>query len=364
MKDRSYAELRATHVEDHRRLFRRVKIDLGGAEASKMPTNERLDAIRRGVADPQLAALYFQYGRYLMMASARPGTLTPHLQGIWSETIRPIWHSGYCLNLNEQMNFWPAEVANLAECHTTLFDLMDGLVKPGQRTAQIHYGARGWAVHLMTDIWGFTEPGYGPYGYWPMTTAWLCRHPWEHYLYNGNKEFLAKRAFPLMKGAAQFLLDFLVEAPQGTPVAGKLVTNPSQSPEDEFTLPNGLRGYLTYGSTVDLMIARELFTNCIRAIDILGLKEEAGFRANLEAAKQAGAARGWSIFGRVLVRVTRPIEVCKFFFATIPSQISLTPIPRATALCFRSTETSAERLESRRCCCKVTNLVPGTTVCG
>jgi alpha-L-fucosidase 2 len=157
-------------------------------------------------------------------------------------------------------------------------------VEPGSRTARIHYGARGWVVHLMTDIWGFTEPGYGPHGYWPMTTAWLCRHPWEHYLYSGDEEFLEKRAYPLMKGAARFLLDFLVEVPEGTPAAGKLVTNPSQSPESQFLLPDGSPGYLTYGATGDLMIARELLTNCIRAIEILELEKEADFRRELEKA--------------------------------------------------------------------------------
>ena len=284
--DKSYAALRADHVDDHRRLFGRVSIDLGPTAASQLPTDERLATWRQGGDGPDLAALYFQFGRYLMMASSRPGTLPSHLQGIWNENLRPIWHSGYWLNMNEEMNYWPAEVANLDECHTALFDLMERLVEPGCKTARIHYGARrGWVVHLMTDVWGFTEPGYGPHGHWPMSAAWLCRHPWEHYLYGGDKAFLAQRAFPLMKGVAQFLLDFLVEAPQGSPVAGKLVTNPSQSPENEFLMPNGSRGYLSCGSTVDLMIVRELFTNCLQAIDILGLKEDL-FREELASSLQ------------------------------------------------------------------------------
>jgi len=284
VRDKTYEELRSAHVADYQRLFRRVEIDLGGNDRAAMPTDERLDAVRNGADDPQLGALYFQYGRYLMIASSRPGTLPPHLQGIWSENIRPIWHCGYWLNLNEEMNFWPVEVANLPECHLPLFDLMDYIVEPGTRTARVHYGARGWAVHLMTDIWGFTEPGYGVHGYWPMSGPWLCRHPWEHYLFTGDRDFLALRAFPLMKGAARFLLDFLVEAPPGTPYAGKLVTNPSQSPENSYITTDGTKGYLTYGSTADLMITRELFTNCIQAIDILGLRDEDGFRAELEAA--------------------------------------------------------------------------------
>ena len=282
--DTSYEDLREAHIKEYQRLFRRVQIDLGGNEAAETPTDQRLEAVRDGVDDPQLAALYFQYGRYLMISSARPGTLPPHLQGIWSENIVPVWYAGYWLNLNEQMNNWLPEVANLAECHTALFDLMAMLVEPGARTARVHYGARGWVVHLMTDVYGFTEPGYGAHGAWPMSTAWLCRHLWEHYLYSGDVEFLAERAYPLMKGAAEFLLDFLVEAPAGTPVAGKLVTNPSQSPENSFRTATGRHGYLCYGATGDTMITRELFTNCVRAIDLLGQASEAGFRQELEAA--------------------------------------------------------------------------------
>ena len=281
---KSYEALRDAHIEDHQRLFRRVRIDLGGSEAAKMPSDKRLEAVRNGGDDPHLAALYFQYGRYLMMASARAGTLPPGLQGIWSENIVPIWHAGYWLNLNEQMNYWPAETANLAECHTALFDLMDMLVAPGARTARANYDARGWAVHLMTDAYGFSEPGYGAHGAWPMSAAWLCRHLWEHYLYSGDERFLAERAYPLMKGAARFLLDFLVEAPEGTLLAGKLVANPSQSPENHFLTADGNHGYLSYGSTVDTMITRELFTNCISTIDILGAASEADFRRELEAA--------------------------------------------------------------------------------
>lgn len=281
LRDKSYVALREDHIQDHRRLFRRVALDLGGEEAARIPTDERLQRVRDGEDDPNLAVLYFQYGRYLLMASSRPGTLPAHLQGIWSEYIKPIWHCGYWLNLNIQMNYWPVEIVNLAECHEPLFDLMDYLVEPGKRTAQVHYGAQGWVAHLMTDIWGFTEPGYAPHGYWPMSAPWLCRHPWEHYLFSGDEQFLAECAYPLMKGAAQFMLDFLIEAPEGTRFAGKLVTNPSQSPENSFIMPNGKSGYLCYGSTVDIMITRELFTNCIQAIDILGLDSEASFRREM-----------------------------------------------------------------------------------
>jgi len=282
--DKSYEQLRDAHVEDHQRLFRRLHIDLGGQQADAIPTDKRLEALRTGEDDPHLIATYFQYARYLMMASARPGTLPPSLQGIWSENLTPVWHAGYWLNLNEQMNYWPVEAFNLAECHTALFDLMDMLVEPGTRAARASYGARGWAVHLMTDAYGFAEPGYGAHGGWPMSTAWLCRHLWEHYLHSGDESFLAERAYPLIKGAARFLLDFLVEAPEGTPLAGKLVANPSQSPENSFIMADGTHGYLSYASTVDTMITRELFTNCAAIIDLLDLTAETDFRHELEDA--------------------------------------------------------------------------------
>ncbi len=284
VRGKSYQELRETHVSDHRNMFRRVSLDLDGGKMNDTPTNKRVAAVKNGANDPGLTALYFQYGRYLLMASSRPGTLPPHLQGIWSEYIHPIWHCGYWLNLNEEMNFWPAESANLAECHTALFDLMNYLEEPGSRTAKVHYNARGWVAHLMTDVWGFTEPGYGIHGYWPMSAPWLCQHLWQHYLYSGDRYFLGARAYPLMKGAAQFLLDFLIEAPPGTPVAGKLVTNPSQSPENSYVAPDGGRGYLCYGSTVDIMITRELFNNCLEAISILGPDFDVAFRNELETA--------------------------------------------------------------------------------
>jgi alpha-L-fucosidase 2 len=278
---RSAEELRATHVADHQSLYRRVRLDLGGRD--DVPTDRRVEAVRRGGDDPYLAALLFQFGRYLTIAGSRPGTLPHNLQGIWNEHIVPVWFAGYWLNLNEQMSYWPVEVANLAECHTPLFDLMDRLVGPGSRTARVHWGARGWAVHLMTDVYGFTEPGYAPHGAWPMAGPWLCRHLWEHYLYSGDRDFLAERAYPLMRGAARFLLDFLVEAPAGTPLAGKLVANPSQSPENSFRLADGSIGYLCYAATVDTMISRELLTSCIAAVDILGLAGETSFRAEMAA---------------------------------------------------------------------------------
>ena len=284
---KDYATLRAAHVEDHQRLFRRVELSLGDRnKASQLPTDERLTALRQGANDPQLVELYFQYGRYLLMGSSRPGCLPANLQGIWNEHMEAPWNSDFHTNINLQMNYWPAEVCNLAECHLPLFDYMDRLVEPGSRTAKIHYGARGWVVHHLSDVWGFTTPADGVWGIWPMGAAWLCQHPYEHYLFSGDKKFLAERAYPLMKGAARFVLDFLVEAPEGTVFPGKLVTNPSHSPENIFRKADGTQSSFTYAATMDLLIIHDLFTNCLEAIEILGAggSFDSEFRVELETA--------------------------------------------------------------------------------
>lgn len=180
------------------------------------------------------------------------------------------------------MNYWVPEICNLAECHIPLFDYMETLVGPGSRTAKSHYGANGWVIHHLSDVWGFTTPADGTWGIWPVGAAWLCEHVWEHYLFGGDKDFLIGQGYPLMKGAARFILDFLVEAPEDTPLAGKLVTNPSHSPENSFLKPDGTRSLFTYAATMDLEIIHELFTNCIACIDVL--EEDAEFRAELVSA--------------------------------------------------------------------------------
>ena len=278
-----YDKLKADHMADHRRYFRRVAIDLGPADAAvtALPTDQRLAKVK-DAPDPGLEALLFQFGRYLLISCSRPDTMPANLQGLWAWQMNPPWNSDYHLNINLQMNYWPAESTNLAECHLPLFDLMDGLVNPGGHIAEINYGARGWVAHHLTDAWGYAAAADGPWGIWPMGAAWLAQHPWEHYAFTGDKHFLRQRAWPLMKGAAQFVLDFLVEAPPGTPVAGKLVTNPSHSPENSFILPNGERHVFTYGATMDLMIIHELLTNCILASEILDT--DADFRAECEQA--------------------------------------------------------------------------------
>jgi len=265
-----YAKLLDRHLKDFQPLMDRVSLDLGGSEANAKPTDERLQAVQNGAEDPALAALYFQFGRYLLLSSSRPGSQPANLQGIWNPTGSPCWGSKYTTNINLQMNYWPSEVANLSECSMPVYDMMDDLMITGTKVAKEQYNCRGWVVHHNTDLWRGAAPVDGVWGVWPMGSAWLARHPWDHYQFTGDREFLEKRAWPQMRGAARFVLDFLIEAPAGSPVAGKLVTNPSQSPENAFLLQDGTRAKLTYGSTMDLMIVRDLFENCLAAIDVLG----------------------------------------------------------------------------------------------
>jgi alpha-L-fucosidase 2 len=272
---RPYGELLARHVADHRSLFRRVRLDLGSAERDTLSTDERLAAVRAGTVDPGLAATYFQYGRYLLIASSRPGTQPANLQGLWNDDVNPAWGSKYTININTEMNYWPAEVANLAECHEPLFDLIEQLREPGRRTARLHYGARGFVAHHNTDLWRATTPVDGArWGLWPMGAAWLSTHLFEHYAFGGDVAFLRK-AYPVLKEASQFLLDFLVEDEQG-----RLVTNPSHSPENAFLDEKGNEGVLCVGATMDFGIIRELFGDSLRAAEVLG--ENAEFRARLQ----------------------------------------------------------------------------------
>jgi alpha-L-fucosidase 2 len=269
--------LRRRHVADHQKLFRRVSLDLGTSSSTKLSTEERLAKIKAGANDPGLVALYFQYGRYLLLGSSRPGGLPANLQGLWNEHLNAPWNSDYHTNINLQMNYWPAEVTNLSECHVPLLDFTASLVPSGQKTAQVHYNARGFVVHHLTDVWGFTTPADGVWGIWPMGAAWLCQHLWEHYAFTGYKKYLAARAYPVMKEGARFLLDFLVPDAQG-----RLVTNPSHSPENSFRKPDGTVSQFTVGATMDLQIIHDLFTHCIVASRLLNTDE--AFCEELQAA--------------------------------------------------------------------------------
>ena len=271
---KSYKKLIAAHIAEHSRLFGRVDLQLGkiAPETLALPTDKRLALAKtNGTPDNGLVETFFQYGRYLLICSSRPGAMPANLQGLWAWQMNPPWNADYHTNINFQMNYWPSEITNLSEMHMPMFDLMDALVEPGQKTAKVLYGADGWVVHHLTDAWGFTAPADGPQGIWPVGSAWLAQHPWEHYAYTKDKEFLKNRAYPLMKGAAEFIFDFLVVAPEGTACPGKLVTNPSYSPENEFYLPNGQKTVFTYGATMDLEIIHDLLTHCIEACNVLGI---------------------------------------------------------------------------------------------
>lgn len=265
----SYEQLRARHVADVAAHMGRLVLELGDAETSDLPTDERLAAVKAGAMDAGLDALYCQYGRYLLLASSRPGTQPANLQGIWNQDIAPAWGSKWTTNINLQMNYWHAETGNLAECHGPLFDLIDDLRVTGAATAKRYYGARGWVLHHNADLWRGTPPVDGVWGIWALGAAWLARHAWEHYLFSQDTEFLRRRAWPIMREAALFLADFLIEAPAGSPVAGRLVTCPSHSPENRFIKADGSEGLFTYAATMDLMIVHDLFTACIDAEALL-----------------------------------------------------------------------------------------------
>ncbi len=229
-------------------------------------TAERLAGFREGRCDPDLIATYFQYGRYLLIGSSRPGTQPANLQGIWNEHFLPPWDSKYTININTQMNYWPAETCNLSECHLPLFDLVERMREPGRHTARTMYGCRGFVAHHNTDIWGDTAPQdiWIPATYWPMGAAWLCLHLWEHYQFTLDNDFL-ERAYGTMKEAAEFFADFLEADPKG-----RLVTVPSVSPENTYILPSGEKGCLCAGPSMDSQILFALFSNCIEAAGLLG----------------------------------------------------------------------------------------------
>ncbi|PTY07101.1 hypothetical protein DB347_07245 [Opitutaceae bacterium EW11] len=270
---KSFSALRDAHVADYQRLFRRVSIDLGHSPAADLPTDER---VRDGglAADPALAALYFQYGRYLLISSSRPGSQPANLQGIWNDSLWPAWGSKYTININTEMNYWPAEVTNLSECAEPLFAMISDLSQTGANVARKQYGAGGWMAHHNTDIWRAAAPIDGAFwGMWPTGGAWLCTHLWEHYLFTGDRAFLA-RAYPLMKGSAQFFLDTLVEDPRHH----WLVTSPSISPENAHH--DGVTSVM--GPTMDEQIVRDLFNACIASAKILG--QDADFSSRLSSA--------------------------------------------------------------------------------
>ncbi len=271
---RPWARLMADHQADHRALFRRVGVDFGRTRADLLPTDER---IKRSPTtdDPSLAALYFQYGRYLLIACSRPGSQPANLQGVWNDKTDAPWGSKYTININTEMNYWPAEPTNLPELVEPLIALVQDIAQTGTTTAKVMYGARGWVAHHNTDLWRATAPIDGAmYGVWPTGGAWLCKHVYDHYDYNRDRAYLA-RVYPLIKGSARFFLDTLVVDPK----FGVLVTNPSISPEND----HGHGSSLVAGPTMDQAIVRDLFENCLKAETILG--PDQAFVAELKAAR-------------------------------------------------------------------------------
>ncbi|MFC4313543.1 glycoside hydrolase N-terminal domain-containing protein [Steroidobacter flavus] len=272
---RSFNELLSRHQTDHRRLFRRVQLDLGQTAAADRPTDERVRTSMTG-DDPALAALYYQYGRYLLIASSRPGSQPANLQGIWNDMSNPPWGSKYTININTEMNYWPAEPTDLGECVEPLIAMLKDLSVTGARTAKTMYGARGWVTHHNTDLWRATGPIDGAkYGMWPMGGAWLCQHLWDRYDYSRDVRYL-ESVYPILKSAAEFFLDTLVEHPNGQ----WLVTNPSMSPENNHRPDVSIAA----GPTMDNQILRDLFANTAKAAGILNRDQE--FVASLEATRK------------------------------------------------------------------------------
>jgi len=267
---KKFAQLKSAHIADYQKYFNRVQLSITDKPTNDKPTNERLSDYKKGTDDASLEMLYFNFGRYLLISSSRPGGIPANLQGIWNGNIRPSWGSNYTTNINLQMNYWPAEILNLSECAEPLFDQIEHLAINGKAIAKNFYNCGGWAVHHNSDIWALANPvgegvGDPKWANWALGSPWLCQHLFEHYRYTGDKKFLKEKAYPLMKGAADFCVDWLVEHD------GYLVTAPSTSPENNYYLPDGGKTAVTIASTMDMEIIWDLFTNMIEASEILGV---------------------------------------------------------------------------------------------
>jgi alpha-L-fucosidase 2 len=265
---KSYTDLKAEHISDYQALFNRVSLDLGKSDGSYFTTDARLTAMQNGYTDTDLIELYYQFGRYLLISSSRPGDLPANLQGIWADGLRVPWSADYHININIQMNYWPAEITNLGELHKPFIEFIDALRPSARRTASEVYGMKGIVAHYTTDVWHYTEPlGAIRYGMWPMGIAWSCQNIWDHYLFGGDIEYLRQKSYPIMKEAAEFCLDWLVEDPK----TGLLVSGPSISPENAFIIPGETgAASMVMGPTMDHMIIRDLLQNTISAAEIFG----------------------------------------------------------------------------------------------
>ncbi len=272
VKEKGYAQIKTDHLNEYQPLFQRVSLDLGGRELDTIPTDVRLNAVKEGSSDPGLVSLYFQYGRYLLMGSSRyPGVLPANLQGVWCKDIKAPWESDFHTNINLQMNYWPAELCNLSETTEPLINFMEQVQKHGEVTAREMYGTRGWTMHHCTDVFGRTGLMSGiEWGTFPMGGPWMTFPVYRHFEFTADLQDLEKRIYPILKGSARFIVDFLVEDDQG-----RLVTVPSNSPENSYYIAGSDEKFkISYGSAVDIQIITELFNNCIEATNILNTDQE------------------------------------------------------------------------------------------
>ncbi|CAN0927061.1 Alpha-L-fucosidase 2 [Linum grandiflorum] len=276
--------MRENHLDDYQNLFHRVSLQLSKSskrvlqsgpvdvesETATVSTAERVKSFQND-EDPSLVELLFQYGRYLLISCSRPGTQVANLQGIWNKDIEPPWDGAQHLNINLQMNYWPALSCNLKECQEPLFDYISFLSINGSKTAKVSYEVDGWVAHQVSDIWAKTSPDRGEavWAFWPMGGAWLCTHLWEHFVYTMDTDFLKNKAYPLLEGCAQFLLGWLIKGP-----GGFLETNPSTSPEHMFIAPDGKQASVSYSSTMDISIIKEILLEILSAAEILGRTDD------------------------------------------------------------------------------------------
>jgi len=275
---RSFADIKKDHISDYQSFFKRVSIDLGSSQGSYFTTDARLTAMQNGYADYDLIELYYQFGRYLLISSSRPGDLPANLQGIWADGLRVPWSADYHININIQMNYWPSEITNLGELQEPFIDFIDALRTSGRRTAREVYGMKGIVAHYTTDVWHYTEPlGATRYGMWPMGIAWSCQNIWDHYQFGGDIEYLRTKSYPIMKEASEFCIAWLTKDPK----TGLLVSGPSISPENSFVIPGGGgNASMVMGPTMDHMIIRDLLQNTIKASVVLDADKP--FRRKME----------------------------------------------------------------------------------
>jgi alpha-L-fucosidase 2 len=274
----NYKELYDEHVADYRSLFKRLDFTISENDGEDLPTDKRLEQVKKGTFDNYLTQVQYQFGRYLLISSSRPGTMPANLQGIWVDGFNPPWNADYHININIQMNYWLAEMTNLSECSEPFLEFIGNLREMGRISARETYGCRGFVAHHTSDAWyGTAAFGRARFGMWPMGAAWCCQHLYTHYEYTGDKSYLADRAYPIMKEAAQFFVDFMITDPK----TGFLVTSPSVSPENNFMTADGKVATVSNGCTMDRAIIFELYRNCIKSAEILGIDE--GFRDTLQS---------------------------------------------------------------------------------